>query len=106
MAGLTDARLVPIQMFGRQVVEIVLKATVGIQAKVAQKRPGIDTRTVHVVETDPHRIVSNGVDRQNGNIALAADGLPLCLGMALHLCRGTGDPKKFGGQDMGRPVIE
>jgi len=103
---LTDAGLVPVQMLGREVIEIVLKAAVRIQAKIMQECPGIDPGAVHVVETDPYRVVSNGIDGKNGHMALAADSLPLCFRVTLHFCRRTGDPKQLSGQDMTAPVIE
>src|SRR5882757_2870219 len=89
--ALTHARPVAIEALGCEFVEIILKAPLGVDAEIAQERPGGDAGGVHVVEAESDSIIADGIDREDGHIALAADGLALRFGMALHFGGGTGD---------------
>src|SRR5205807_6213198 len=60
------ARPVAIEPLGLEVVEVVLKAPLGIHAEIAQERPGIDAGRVHVVEPDSDGIIADRIDGKNG----------------------------------------
>src|SRR5450631_4589839 len=53
---------------------------------------------MHVVEPDLDRIVADGIDGEDRDVALAADGLALRFGMTLHFGRGAGHAQQFGGE--------
>lgn len=103
---LTDAGLVAIQAFGGEIVEIALKVQVSVGPEIVQKGPRVDSGAVHVIEPDSHRIVSDGIDGKNGNMALAADSFPLRLGMTPHFRRWTSHTEQFGRQTKGFAVVE
>src|SRR3981189_713475 len=78
--ALARARFVAVESLGLQIVEVILKAPLGVLSEIAQKRPGIDAGGVHIVEPEPHRIVADGIDGENRHVALAADRLALRFG--------------------------
>src|SRR5260221_5362352 len=82
--ALAHARPVAVETLGLEIVEVILKAPLGVLSEIAQKRPGIDAGGVHVVEAEPHRIIADCIDGENAYGALAADRLALRFGMFLH----------------------
>src|SRR5258708_32573789 len=100
------ARPVAVETLGLEIVEIILKAPLGVLSEIAQERPGIDAGGVHVVEAQPHRVIADRVDGENGNVALAADRLALRFGMALHFGGGTGYPQQLRGEAESLAVVK
>jgi hypothetical protein len=96
--SLPHAGLVAVEALGGEIVEIILKPSLGIEAEIAQECPGVDAGGVHVVEAQPHRIIADGIDREDRHVALAAHRLALRLRVTLHFRRGTRDPEQFGGE--------
>src|SRR3954447_15369899 len=82
---LSGAPPVSVEPFCGEVVEIVPKTRFRIRAEIVQERRRVDAGVVHVVEADPHRVIADRIHRQDGDVALSADGLALRLGMSLHL---------------------
>src|SRR5712671_7328745 len=104
--ALAHARFVAVEALGLEIVEIILEAPLGVLPEIVQKRPGIDAGGVHIVEAEPHRIIANRIDGENGHVALAADRLALRFGMTLHLGRGAGYPQQFGGKAESFSVVK
>src|SRR5258707_15635643 len=96
--ALAHARPVALETLGLEIVEIILKAPLGVLSEIAQERPGIDAGGVHVVEAEPHRVIADRVDGENGDVALAADRLAFRFGMSLHFGGGTGHPQQLRGK--------
>src|SRR5256885_5361969 len=86
-------RPVAVESLGLEIVEIILKAPLRVDAEVVQKGPGIDAGRVQIVEAEPDRIIADSVDREDGDVALAAHGLALRLGMPLHFGGWAGHPQ-------------
>jgi hypothetical protein len=61
---------------------------------------------VHIVEPDPHRIIANGIDREDHNVALSANRLALRFGMPLHFGRGAGHAEQFRGKAKRFAIVE
>src|SRR5260370_15162023 len=104
--ALAHARPVPVETLGLEIVEIILKAPLGVLSEIAQERPGIDAGGVHVVEAEPHRVIADRVDGENGDVALAADRLALRFGMSLHFGGGTGHPQQLRGEAEGFSIVK
>src|SRR5258705_4226359 len=100
------ARPVAVETLGLEVVEIILKAPLGVLSEIAQERPGIDAGGVHVVEAQPHRVIADRVDGENGNVALAADRLALRFGMSLHFGGGAGHPQQLRGETESFSIVK
>src|SRR4030081_561548 len=64
------ARLVAVEALGLEIVEIILKTPFDVQSEIVQERPGVDAGRVHVVETEPHRIIADRIDGKNCYVAL------------------------------------
>src|SRR5262245_18006471 len=64
---------VAVEALGQEIVEIGLETRPGIDTEIVQERPGVDAGRMHIVETEPDRIIADGIDREDGDVALAAD---------------------------------
>src|SRR5450631_3591665 len=95
---LTYTRSLAVQALGLEIVEVILKMPLGVHTKIAQKPPGVDAGVVHIVESNPHRIIADRIDGENRHITLSANRLALRLGMTLHFGRGARDTEQFGGE--------
>src|SRR5258705_2581656 len=105
--ALAHARPVAVETLGLEIVEVILKAPLGVLSELAQKRQGIDAGGVHVVEAEPHRIIADRIDGENGHVALAANRLALRFGMSLQFGGGAGHPQQFRGKaESGTPGSE
>src|SRR4051794_29720570 len=104
--ALAHARPVAIEAFGLEIVKIILKTPLGVHTKIAQKHPVIDAGRFHIVEPEPHRVIADGIDGENGHVALAANRLALCLGMPLHFGRGAGHAKQFRGKTESLAIVK
>ena len=103
---LAHTGLVAVEALGAEIVEIILKPPLGVETEIAQKRPGVDAGGVHVVEPEPDRVIADGIDGEDGHVALAANGLAFRFGMALHFGRRAGDAKQLGGEFERHTVVE
>ena len=61
---------------------------------------------MHVVEPDSDGIITDGIDRKNGHVALAANGFALGFGMPLHFGGRAGYPEQFRGKVENLAVVE
>ena len=61
---------------------------------------------MQVVEAEPHRIVADRIDGENGHVALAADRLALRFGMSLHFGGGTGHPQQLRGEAESLSIVK
>src|SRR5258707_4288152 len=100
------ARPVAVETLGLEIVEIILKAPLGVLSEIAKERPGIDAGGVHVVEAEPHRVIADRVDGENGDVALAADRFALRFGMSLHFGGGTGHPQQLRGEAESLSIVK
>src|SRR6266446_2835239 len=103
---LAHARPVAVETLGLEIVEVILKAPLGVLSEIAQKRPGIDAGGVHVVEAEPHRIIADRIDGENGDVALAADRLALCFGVTLHFGGRAGYAQQFRGKAESLSIVK
>src|SRR6478752_3491558 len=105
-APLTHARSVAVQSLGAEIVEIVLKAPLGVHPEIAQEGPGIDARGMHIVESDPDGIIPHGIDGENCDVALAADRLAFRFGVTLYFGGRAGHAEQLRGQTKGLAIVE
>src|SRR5438034_7418403 len=96
--ALAHARSVAVEALGLEIVEVILKAPLGVLSEIVKKHPGINAGGMQVVEAEPHRIIADRIDGENGHVALAADRLALRFGMSLHFGGGTGHPQQLCGE--------
>src|SRR5260370_42476942 len=80
--GLADTWFVAIQALGGKIIQIQLKLSFGVLPQVVQKLPGKDAGVVHVIKANPHRVISDGINRENHHIAFSPDRLALYFGVA------------------------
>src|SRR6476620_6895496 len=92
---LPHTRSVAVQAPGLKIIKIILKTPLGVHPEIAQERPGIDARGMHIVEPDPDVVIADRINRENGDVALAANRLAFGLRMALQLGGGAGDAEQF-----------
>src|SRR5216683_6209035 len=104
--ALTHARPVAVETLGLEIVEVILKSPLGVLSEIAQKRPGIDAGGVHVVEAEPHRVIADRIDGENGDVALAADRLALCFGVTLHFGGRAGHPQQLRGKAESLAIVK
>src|SRR5258705_13959146 len=104
--ALAHARPVAVETLGLEIVEVILKAPLGVLSETAQKRPGIDAGGVHVVEAEPHRIIADCIDGENAYVALAADRLALRFGVTLHFGGRAGHPQQLRGKAESLAVVK
>src|SRR6266851_5266050 len=88
--------MLPRQALAGEVVEIVLPIGGAVAAQLVQIVPAIDAGRVHVVEHEPHRVIANRMHFEDGDVALAGDGLALVRRMALHLRARAPDAQILG----------
>ena len=66
--------------------------------KLGEIIPAVDAGRVHVVEGEPHGVISDRLDFGDHDMALAWHGLALVRRMTLHLGARAFDPQIFGGK--------
>src|SRR6267378_4759772 len=103
---LAHARSVAVQALGLEIVEVILKTPLGVHTEIVQERPGVDAGRVHIVETEPHRIIADRINGENRHVALSANRFALRFGMTLHFGGGAGDAEQFRGETESLAVVK
>src|SRR5262249_9553676 len=87
-------------------VEIARLVSLTVSTEREKIVPAVDTGRMHVVESEPHRVIADRIDLENGDVLLARDGLSLVRGMALHLRARAFDAQIFGAEVERLAVVE
>src|SRR5262249_29429316 len=74
---LRSGRASALQALAGEVVEIVLPIGVLVSTEREKIGPAVDPSRMHVVENEPHRVIADRIDLENGDVLLAGDGLAL-----------------------------
>src|SRR6516165_4004964 len=72
------------QILGCKLVEVLAPIGVLITAELVQIIPAVDSRGMHVIEHESHRVVADGEDLKDHDVLLAWNCLALFRRMALH----------------------
>src|SRR6267378_2677316 len=103
---LAHARSVAVQALGLEIVEVILKTPLGVHTEIVQERPGVDAGRVHIVETEPHRIIADRINGENRHVALSANRFALRFGMTLHFGGGAGHTEEFRREREGIAILK
>jgi hypothetical protein len=95
---LADTWFVAIQPLGSKIIQIEQKLPFGVSPQVMQKLPGKKAGVVHVIKADAHRVISDGINREDHHIAFSPDRLALCFGVALEFGGRAGHSEQFRGE--------
>src|SRR5690606_8253456 len=77
-------------------LEIPGPVPLAVPAQLVQYRPGVEARSVPIVEDDPDRVAADRLDPGDADVLLAHDEDALAGRMPLHLGRRRVDPEILG----------
>src|SRR5262249_56336278 len=94
------------QTLGSELVEVIAPVCVMALSKFAQVTPAVNSRRMQIVKHEAHRIISDRLHLDDGDVALACNGLALIGRMPLHLGARALHPQIFSGEFEALAAVE